>query len=149
MKSFNTYIIEKLKINKDTKFELDFPVSVEMWFPEPDIYNMRDWLHDYSNIIRFGITNKKETDKILGSLYSVEVENKKDLLSLFIFCYHYYVCYCDDAWSDIQKKKFSGMDKVKDQIKNYDDLKNYINSFTKEEYQKALDEQDKIYQTKC
>ncbi len=148
MKKINTYILEKLKINKDTKFELEFPVSVELWFPEPNIYKMRDWLHDYSNIIRFRISNKKETDKFLRNLYSVEVENKEDLLSLFIFCYHlfcyqYNVCYYNN-----KNKKFDSMDEVKDSIKNYDDLKNYINSFTKEEYQKALDKQVKLYQSK-
>jgi len=136
MKSFNTYIIEKLKINKDTKVELKFPVHVEFWYPTKDIYRMRDTIHDYSNIVRFGITDKKrkkESEDLY--LFSVEIENKEDLLRLFVFFYYLFVI------DDYKAAHFSGMNEegIKERIENYDEIEDYIDSFSNEEYKDEFD----------
>lgn len=145
MINLNTYIIEKLKIDKDTKVELKFPVNVEIWHSSKDIYKVRDIFHDYSNIVRFGITDKKEKDESNDLyLYSIEVENRKDLLSLLIFCYHIFVI------DDYKAEHFCRMDEegVKERIKNYDEIEDYIDSYTNKEYQEALDNVLKLNKTK-
>ena len=136
MKSFNSYIIEKLKINKDTKVDLKFPVHIEFWYPIKDIYRMRDTIHDYSNVVRFGITDKKEKKESEDLyLFSVEIENKEDLLRLFVFFYYLFVIDDDKA------KNFSGMDEegIKERIENYDEIEDYMDSFSTEEYKDELD----------
>ena len=42
MKTINNYIIEKLKINKDTKIGLNYPVSIEFWSMYEKLYILRE-----------------------------------------------------------------------------------------------------------
>jgi len=141
MQNLNIYILEKLKLNKDVEAEkLSFPVKLELWTKVDNIYEMRDHIHDLSNIVRFGIS-KKQKDDNNSTLYSIEVENKEDLLNLFIYCY--YNC----PLTAEQDENFEGMKVAKEYIENYYDLEEYINSYTKKQYQEALDEIRKLYTT--
>jgi len=143
MKQISNYILEKLKLDKDTNVcPLEFPVNVGFWSTYDSIYQMRDILHDYSNIIRFGITDTKQHGVNGYKLYSIEVENEKDLLSLLIFCYFYSVN------REEQLRNFKGMNIVEDFIENYKDIEDYIKYFSNAEYQDALDEIIKLHEKK-
>lgn len=139
MQNLNIYILEKLKLNKSSRNELDFPVKLELWVQVDDIYRMKDHLHDYSNIIRFGIS-KKQRGVNNFYLYSIEVENKEDLLSLLIYCY-----FNNSSLTPKQEEIFDSMKVAEEYIENYKDLEEYINSYTKQEYQEALDKIRKLY----
>lgn len=139
MQNLNIYISEKLKLNKSSKNELDFPVKLELWVQVDDIYRMKDHLHDYSNIIKFGIS-KKQRGVNNFYLYSIEVENKEDLLSLLIYCY-----FNNRSLTPKQEEIFDSMKVAEEYIENYKDLEEYINSYTKQEYQEALDKIRKLY----
>ena len=138
MQNLNIYISEKLKLNKGTDTELDFPVKLELWSPVGDIYRMRDHLHDCSNIIRFGIS-KKQRGVNNFTLYSIEVENKEDLLNLLIYCYF------NSSLTAEQEETFDSMKAAEEYIENYNELKEYIDSYTKQQYQDALHEIQKLY----
>lgn len=143
MKQISNYILEKLKLDKDTNVcPLEFPVKIGFWSNYESIYQMRDVLHDYSNIIRFGITDTKQHGVNGYKLYSIEVENEKDLLSLLIFCYFYSVN------REEQLRNFKGMNIVEDFIENYKDIEDYIKYFSNAEYQDALDEIIKLHEKK-
>jgi len=76
---------------------------------------------------------KKESEDLY--LFSVEIENKEDLLRLFVFFYYLFVIDDDKA------KNFSGMDEegIKERIENYDEIEDYMDSFSNEEYKDELD----------
>jgi len=85
MKELNTYIIEKLRINKNVKIIDDdkYNVKFHIWFSSDDIYRVRDYINEKCNVNRFSIEITKEKDKDF-TLYKIGVENKEDFTQIVV-----------------------------------------------------------------
>lgn len=145
MKKLDLYILEKLKFNKDISKQLSYPVYLDMYFKSNNIYWVRDLINTESNIVRFGIEDLKKVDPDDGEwhLYRIEVENSEDFLQIFILGLKM-LCSISD-WSKIPPLKSKEKD-IKfwhNIFLNYEDIKDYIFSYSEKELETAYNEKHK------
>lgn len=136
MKQFNTYILEKLHLNKDSK-GLEFPVHIHMWIATDRATVARDWLHDYCLTERFGISRIKANNDY--ALFDIEIGDEwsrkpvEDTLNMLAWGF----------WHNRREDKFetkeAAQNTFKEAFENYDDLKKYIDYFSDQQFRDAYD----------
>ena len=134
MININTYITEKLHLNKDIDVSLPYPVLIQFYADWKDIHNLRDEINTYTNISEFGLRNlRRDSESIDGKdvwLYEIEITNKDDLLWFLIYNYG---TFSNDF-------NFEGKQYFEKYIPNYDEVKDYIDQFSNKEYQDRIGE---------
>lgn len=130
MKKINIYIIEKLKIDKEVGRKLNFPIRIKFYSQCKSIYSLRDEINAFTDMKEFGLQDLKQNGANYYRLYEIEITNRNDLLWFFI---HLYAMRTD-------KEIFAGTEVFEDDIENIDEIKNYIDNFTREEYQNRIKE---------
>ena len=134
MININTYITEKLHLNKDIDVSLPYPVLIQFYADWKDIMNLRDEINQYTNISEFGLEKLSEKSATKEGkevwLYEIEITNKNDLLWFLIYNYG---TFSNDF-------NFEGKQYFEKYINNYDEVKEYIDQFSNKEYQNRIGE---------
>ena len=135
MKGINNYIFEKIKINKDSKVSgdyLNYPIDIDFYADWKDIGNLRDEIISYTKISYFELNKLEKSPEYINNkkvwLYSIEITTKDNLLW---FLSYLYCCFSNEH-------KFTGKKIFKEYIKNFYNIKEYIEQFSDEEYQNRI-----------
>jgi len=140
MNNLSTYIIEKLHLNKNIETSLndkEYNTHIDMWFASDNIYRVRDYVHDNTNAIRFGISKIKADGD--NTLYKIEVENRHDFLHIIILVLKFIYNFNNykDNIKDIEKERWECY------LDNFKEIKELIYTFSNKEIKDAYDEEIK------
>ena len=140
MNNLSTYISEKLHLNKNIETSLndkEYNTHIDMWFGSDNIYRVRDYIHDNTNAVRFGISKIKEDGD--DTLYKIEVENRHDFLRIIILVLKFVYNFNDYKHNikDIEKERWECC------LNNFEEIKELIYTFSNKEVKDAYNEEIK------